>query len=245
LADYVNRLAESESIMTTASPAPRLDEPAPLALVNTIWVDRTGVHDVLADRADVRTWMSAIGEQCGLTPGIDGAQELSTEAVRHLVDLRDALRRLASEHTQDPRSLGRSPVHDVATATSILNSASAMSTVWPELRPDGTTLLRRAGIADDSFADVLTTVVAQQAIYLVASRQWALLRPCTAPGCAYYFVKNHRREWCSALCGNRARVARHTQRHRGAGGPEGISAGPAALRLSAVPNPKNGDPDEI
>jgi predicted RNA-binding Zn ribbon-like protein len=30
-----------------------------------------------------------------------------------------------------------------------------------------------------------------------------------------YFVKRHpRREWCSAGCGNRARVARHYHRHR-------------------------------
>jgi predicted RNA-binding Zn ribbon-like protein len=41
------------------------------------------------------------------------------------------------------------------------------------------------------------------------------LRACLAPGCVVYFIKNHpRREWCSAGCGNRARSARHYQRHR-------------------------------
>jgi predicted RNA-binding Zn ribbon-like protein len=208
--------------MTTTSPAPRVDEPAPLALVNTIWIDRNGVHDALADAADVYTWVRAIGEHRGLIPGIGSAEDVSTDAVAHLIDLRDALRRLAAEHTQDPRSQGLSPVPDGSTATSIVNTASAMSTVWPELRPDGGTLLRRnvmAGLrrdvtAGDSFVDALTTVIAQQAIYLVTSPQWELLRPCVAPGCAYFFMKTHRREWCSAACGNRARVARHTQRHR-------------------------------
>jgi predicted RNA-binding Zn ribbon-like protein len=199
--------------MTTTPPAPRVDEPAPLALVNTIWIDRNGVRDALADVGDVHTWIRAIGERIGLTPANGGAQKPSIAAAGHLIDVRDALRRLAAEHTKDPRSLGRSPVPDLATATSIVNSASAMSGVWPELRPDGPRLVRR-DMAGDSFVAALTTVIAQQAIYLVGSPQWALLRPCTAPGCTYYFVKSHRREWCSTVCGNRARVARHAQRHR-------------------------------
>jgi predicted RNA-binding Zn ribbon-like protein len=214
LAGRVKRQAESESIMTTTSPAPRIDEPAPLALVNTIWIDRHGVNDALADVGEASTWVRAIGERRGLTPVIDGAEELPPEALRHLIDLRDALRRLAAEHTQDPRLVGQSPVPDLSTATSIVNSTSAMTAVWPELRSDGRTLLRRDARAGDSFADALTTVIAQQAIYLVTSQQWMQLRPCTAPGCAYYFLRQFRQEWCSAVCGNRARVARHTQRQR-------------------------------
>jgi predicted RNA-binding Zn ribbon-like protein len=209
----VKRLTEGETIMTTTSPAPRLDEPAPLALVNTIWIDRNGAHDALADAAYVRTWVRAIGERSRLIPTIGGAEEPAIDVV-HLIDLRDALRRLAAERTQDPRSLGRSPVPDLERATSIVNSTSAMSTVWPELQADGTTVLRRDVRAGESFSDALTTVIAQQAIHLVSSQQWALLRPCVAPGCAYYFLRQFRQEWCSAVCGNRARVARHTQRHR-------------------------------
>lgn len=200
--------------MTTTSPAPRLDEPAPLALVNTIWIDRNGVHDALADPADVRTWVRAIGERSRLIPAIDDTEETSIDDAMHLIDLRDALRRLAAERTQDPRPLGQSPVPDLERATSIVNSASAMSTVWPELQADGTTMVRRDVTAGEVFSDALTTVIAQQAIYLVTSQQWALLRPCVAPGCAYYFLRQFRQEWCSAVCGNRARVARHTQRHR-------------------------------
>ncbi|KAA0082820.1 hypothetical protein CIW52_16020 [Mycolicibacterium sp. P9-64] len=201
--------------MTTTSPAPRVDEPAPLALVNTIWIDRNEVHDALADGADVHTWVKAIGAQCGLTPELGDEEALSNDAATHLIDLREALRRLAAEHTKDPRLLGQSPVTDGVTARSIVNTASAMGRVWPELVPGGRILLRRDVAAGGSFADALTTVVARQAIYLITSPQWDLLRPCVAPGCAYFFLKTHRREWCSALCGNRARVARHAQRQRG------------------------------
>jgi predicted RNA-binding Zn ribbon-like protein len=41
------------------------------------------------------------------------------------------------------------------------------------------------------------------------------LRSCQAPRCVRYFVQDHgRQQWCKASCGNRARVARHAQRHR-------------------------------
>jgi hypothetical protein len=46
-----------------------------------------------------------------------------------LVELRDAVRRLAAEHTHDPRSLGQSPASDQWAAMSIVNRASAMSSV--------------------------------------------------------------------------------------------------------------------
>ncbi|MFI7230667.1 CGNR zinc finger domain-containing protein [Nonomuraea angiospora] len=40
------------------------------------------------------------------------------------------------------------------------------------------------------------------------------MRACNAPRCVRYFVKSHgRQEWCKPSCGNRARAARHYQRH--------------------------------
>lgn len=42
----------------------------------------------------------------------------------------------------------------------------------------------------------------------------AHLRACTAPRCVRYFVRSHgRQQWCCASCGNRARAARHYERH--------------------------------
>jgi predicted RNA-binding Zn ribbon-like protein len=49
---------------------------------------------------------------------------------------------------------------------------------------------------------------------LMAGENPVGLRACYAPGCVLYFVNSHpRREWCSTACGNRARAARHYQRH--------------------------------
>ncbi|WP_225853148.1 CGNR zinc finger domain-containing protein [Micromonospora sp. AMSO1212t] len=41
------------------------------------------------------------------------------------------------------------------------------------------------------------------------------LRACPAPRCVRYFLQEHaRQQWCKPSCGNRARVARHYQRHQ-------------------------------
>jgi predicted RNA-binding Zn ribbon-like protein len=204
-----------EVTMSTSTYQPRLDEPRPLALVNTIWTDRFGVHDALGETADVQLWVRAVGDSAKLGPAPRSTEQISVEAAQRLVDLRDAVRRLAAEHTRDPRSLGESPVPDQITAISLVNAAAALSSVRPELVLDGPALACRDVWDGGSFVDALTTVIARETMELIVSPQWQQLRPCVAPGCAYYFVKEHfRREWCSAVCGNRARVARHAQRQR-------------------------------
>lgn len=201
--------------MSASTYTPRLDEPRPIALVNTIWTDRGGVHDALGEIADVRLWIRAVGERMNLSPALVNSDAISADAAHRLVSLRDAVRRLAAEHTRDPRPLGQSPVSDQNTAVAIVNAISAISSVRPELLLDGPTPRRRDAWDGGSFTDALTAVIARETIELITSPKWQQLRPCIAPGCAYYFVKEHfRREWCSAVCGNRARVARHSQRRR-------------------------------
>lgn len=201
--------------MSTSTPTPRLHEPRPIALVNTIWTDRTDVHDALSEIAEVRLWVRAVGECMNLRPAPRTTDTVSVDAAQRLIDLRDAVRRLAAEQTRDPRSLGESPVPDQTTAISMVNAASAATSVRPELVLDGPTPTRYDLWDGGTFADAFTAVIARETMELIISPQWELLRPCVAPGCAYYFVKdNLRREWCSAVCGNRARVARHAQRRR-------------------------------
>ncbi|MGW1043602.1 CGNR zinc finger domain-containing protein, partial [Streptomyces sp. NPDC002547] len=63
-------------------------------------------------------------------------------------------------------------------------------------------------------ADHAVQLLAHQAVQLFAGPDRDRLRPCLAPNCLLFFVKNHaRREWCSPTCGNRMRVARHYRRH--------------------------------
>jgi predicted RNA-binding Zn ribbon-like protein len=173
------------------------------------------VHDALAENADVQAWVRAVGRRMRLTPPLGDTEVITIAEAQRLVELRDAIRRFAAEQTHDPRSLGQSAVPDKSTAISIVNAAAAASFVSSELVLDGPKLTRRDVWVGGSFVDAFIAVIAREAIELMASPQWQQLRPCVAPGCAYYFLKEHfRREWCSALCGNRARVARHAQRRR-------------------------------
>ncbi|WP_328498260.1 CGNR zinc finger domain-containing protein [Streptomyces sp. NBC_00414] len=61
----------------------------------------------------------------------------------------------------------------------------------------------------------LVAALARAAIAFLASPDRQRLRACHAPRCVRYFLKDHpRQEWCTRSCGNRARVARHHERHK-------------------------------
>jgi predicted RNA-binding Zn ribbon-like protein len=84
-------------------PAPRLDQGPVVDLLNTVWADRSGAHDELAD---------ATPERRGV---------------------RDALRVLAAERTADPRPVAAGHHERVAEAVATLNAAAALAPTWPTL----------------------------------------------------------------------------------------------------------------
>jgi predicted RNA-binding Zn ribbon-like protein len=202
--------------MSITSTNPVAHEPLPITLANTITIDRGRVHDSLAQRADLQRWVHDIGERIHLSPPPpSGSDAIANSAAERLISLRDAIRRLAAEHTQDPRTLGQSPVPDAPAAITIINNTSSLSSVWPELEWHNSTASRRDVWAGGTYLDALCTVLARHTINLSTSPPWDQLHPCLAPACAHYFLKDHiRRQWCGPNCGNRARVARHTQRHQ-------------------------------
>ncbi|UWZ59536.1 CGNR zinc finger domain-containing protein [Dactylosporangium aurantiacum] len=118
-------------------------------------------------------------------------------------------------------------------AVGVLNRACARAPSWSELRwppaydpaaddpaGDEPTSGRPVRVTRSAHDPALAAVaaIAEEAVALFAGPDRRLLRACRAPGCVLYFVRNHpRREWCSDGCGNRARVARHYQRHHGGG----------------------------
>ena len=84
-------------------PAPRLDQGPVVDLLNTVWADRSGAHDDLAD---------------------------ATDALR---GLRDALRVLAADRTADPRPVAAGHADRVAEAVTTLNATAALAPSWPTL----------------------------------------------------------------------------------------------------------------
>ena len=213
-------------VMDTA--APLLGEPVEVELMNTIWADREGVHDSLTSPEETAAWLRAVSPRAGsgFAPGTTSTTNQSDdELVPRLRTLRDALRRLAAEVTDDPRSTIVSPIADVEAAVTVLNSTAAATPSWSRLHwPQGAkapTRTRHAAATSDA---ALVSLIAERGIDLFAGDGRLQLRACLAPGCVLYFVKNHpRREWCSAACGNRARVARHYRRHHGDTGTDPAS----------------------
>ena len=122
-----------------------------------------------------------------------------------LRDLRRALRRLAADATDDPREPLDPMSRPAALATvNVLAEQALPRLSWPA---DGSPARTLHGPA--------AAVIATLGVELLAGAERGRLRACLAPNCVLYFVKEHtRREWCSPACGNRARVARHYQRHR-------------------------------
>jgi predicted RNA-binding Zn ribbon-like protein len=198
--------------------APMLGEPLPVELMNTIWADRDGVHDALSETTGAMAWLQAVAPRLGVVTGPEPGARDDRDTVRiarQLVTLRDALRRLAAEATGDPRPGAASAASPLGDAVSAVNRASATVPRWLALAwaPGGTpTRLTRTG---GHAAAAAISVIAEEAISLLTQDSRLRLRACLAPGCVLYFLKDHpRREWCSASCGNRARAARHYQRHR-------------------------------
>ncbi len=190
-------------------------EPAPVRLMNTIWADRLGVHDVLTTTGNLRAWLAEVtaGDDA-TTPETRRPEDADLQRFRAL---RDALRLLAAVLTDHRSSAGSDQAESdtvaVDRAVAEINRAVRRAPIWPRLvHRDGRF---ERGVADraDPVRRALSTI-ALQSIDLLTGPDRVRLRACLAPGCVLYFVQDHpRREWCSAACGNRARVARHYRRH--------------------------------
>ena len=178
-----------------------------MRLMATVWADTAGVHDDLAEPADLDAWLDAVGID---REGATATRDEFTSARA----LRDSVRRLAAHVTGDRRPAAVSATSSVEDAARIVN-ASARDRPIPRLR-------LKNGLLELAAAPAVSPVVAGLAevaceTQTLLSDSGTLLRACYAPGCVLYFVKTHpRREWCSVACGNRARAARHYQSVRSA-----------------------------
>ncbi|MFF9809897.1 CGNR zinc finger domain-containing protein [Streptomyces coeruleorubidus] len=171
-----------------------------------------GVADDLTEPAGLTTWVRAHREVLP-DAGRFTADAAQLTAVR---DLRAAVRALFARAVRpgEPSPADATRLLPVPEAVRRLNEAAARTPTvpvldWPEgAGPDVRPQPVRAG-------DDLTAALAHAVIAFLASPDRDRLRACHAPRCVRYFLKDHpRQEWCKPSCGNRARVARHHQRHR-------------------------------
>jgi predicted RNA-binding Zn ribbon-like protein len=183
------------------------DEPRPVLLMNTIWANRSRLHDDLATVGGLRDFLGVPVDEADLDA---------------FLALRQALRDLAAVLTSDTRPVARN--RDLERAVAEVNRAARSARQWPQLAVRDGELLRD-NESEGSPADRERASIAAEAVELFTGADRVSLRACYAPGCVLYFVKDHpRREWCSPSCGNRVRAARHYRRNRGESpGPNGFS----------------------
>ena len=180
---------------------PRLGLPLPLELVNTLFAQSGHLRDALQTPVDLDVWLHANAAQPPRPVPAATATEL--QRVRAL---RYALRQLFRALSE-----GATPP---AAALQVVNDFSAAAPQVARLDWfDGAPHLTMVDVSERDASAV--TMLARAAIQLLAGPDQTRIRACGAPGCLLFFLREQRRrEWCSAACGNRARVARHYHRHR-------------------------------
>ncbi|WP_141310780.1 CGNR zinc finger domain-containing protein [Streptomyces spinoverrucosus] len=171
-----------------------------------------GVADDLTDAEGLTTWVRSHPDALpDAAPYTADAEALT--AVR---ELRAAVRALFARAVRPaaPSPADAARLLPVPEALARLNAAAARTPTVPVLAwPDDAepAVHHRSAHGDDD----LTAVLAQATIAFLTSPDRHRLRACHAPRCVRYFLKEHpRQEWCKPSCGNRARVARHHERHK-------------------------------
>ncbi|MDN3024252.1 ABATE domain-containing protein [Streptomyces sp. S.PB5] len=171
-----------------------------------------GVADDLTDLAGLTAWVRA-------HPGIvrDAAAHVPADADLAAVrELRAAVRALFARAVRpsEPSPADAARLMPVPEAVERLNAAAARTPTVPVLHwaEGGEPVVDHEPV---SGGRDLAATLAQAAVAFLAGPERQRLRACHAPRCVRYFIKEHpRQEWCKPSCGNRARVARHHERHR-------------------------------
>ncbi|MFD3501845.1 CGNR zinc finger domain-containing protein [Streptomyces sp. NPDC058678] len=184
-----------------------------LDLALTIRHDGHGtVADDLADPAGLTAWVRAHSDALPEAAGLV-ADEAALAAVR---DLRAAVRALFARAVRpaEPSPADAARLLPVPEAVRRLNAAAARTPTVPVLHwaENAEPVVRHEAAQGGG---ELVAALAHAAIAFLDGPERQRLRACHAPRCVRYFLKEHpRQEWCKPSCGNRARVARHHERHR-------------------------------
>lgn len=173
-----------------------LGEPLALDLVNTRVCRGGEIVDLLDTPRALGAWLRAERPRLAWTGKATAADLRAVRALRAVID--DLLRALREHARPAP-----------ATVNAINRALSRPRTgprlTWAHSRPHMTTS------CSGTQRDRLLRMLVSDAVQLLTGPHAARVRECAHPDCRLQFLALHpRRRWCSgALCGNRARVARH------------------------------------
>ncbi|WP_207565362.1 CGNR zinc finger domain-containing protein [Streptomyces sp. CA-256286] len=192
-----------------------------MELASTIHHDGDG--GVADDLETVRGTTRWIQQQTGLPSA--GGLVADEELRAGIVGVRGAVRALFARVVSPapPSPADAHALMPAAEALDRLNAAAARELVAPQLDwpAEGAPAARLLSAEDDPRVR-LVAALARDAVDFLSGPGREQLRACHAPRCVRYFIKSHgRQEWCRPSCGNRARVARHYERTRGAATGEG------------------------
>lgn len=183
--------------------APVRDEPLAVELANTVHAACGRRLEGLEAPEHLARWiLDHRGRPEVNVPDADllavGTAELSL-----FHSLRAAIRGLFHAH------VSRSSPHPPDLA--LVNRLCPLGDLWPVLLwpGSGTPSVEARGTADP--ITCLQGRIARSTVHVLGDER-DRLRLCSAPGCVLFFLADGRRRWCSGACGNRARVARHSER---------------------------------
>ncbi|MEU2119862.1 CGNR zinc finger domain-containing protein [Streptomyces sp. NPDC016459] len=176
-----------------ADPRPLTDEPLPLDLVNTVWIDEGVRHDLLKRPGGLTTWLA--------TAGFADTVPSSQETLDALLVTRTALCALLDERAEPKEAIN--DLNETLRHGRILR---VLSTEGPE------------AVIDTDAPSWLPAWSAAETYLQLLEENPDRIRKCANPECVLHFYdvsKNGGRRWCSmAGCGNRAKTRRHYTRHR-------------------------------
>ncbi|MEW2354934.1 CGNR zinc finger domain-containing protein [Spirillospora sp. NPDC029432] len=178
--------------LVAADPRPLIGEPLCLDVINTRWVDG-GVHrDLLDSTGGLAVWLHSAG--------LDDRATADQATLDATVETRGILLELV-ERRSTPET------------AEALNRILAHGALHPRLGPDGPENHPRT----DDPAWLPSWLAAADYLRLLADSP-GRIKPCAHPDCVLHFhdtTKNGTRRWCSmAICGNRAKAARHYERSK-------------------------------
>ena len=192
----------------TGGGAPMLGEPLPIELANTTYAVRGRPQDGLRTSEQLAVWLRDVRARLPVTLTDADLRTVTDADLAVARELRVVVRSMADAIVQD-----RAVDPDLVAA---LNRQVRRAPRWRELTlaPDP-----RAEVRSEARpVTAALAALAEEAVELFAGPAHHELHACPGPGCVLYFLRNHpRREWCSPVCGNRARAARHYAKTKRAG----------------------------